>query len=418
MDITSPSRPDNVSHFSPLATLVPTAQAHLPLLGRDITFDESLMPHQQALDVFRQMQYSVPEEIYQQRPHNDSPENIQLKARMLIRENKRANDGYEEIKALRSTKSVKTLEDGRSHIKGVSGVIDNIHTNYQKKYGDLVKASTQYMQDMNTMVSKLSRYIEAGENGKIHIKLEDTLRVMDEIVAKYSGTSAATKVKIDKKEIDEKSIGYIFSMAKLQTDIANMNKSIQNNQLIWAILPTEKIKQTINDLERKVRDLMDEHKQLQDKLDGLTKANIGKIEIGEYFGKWKPDFDNATPLMRITGTEQEYTFWEKKLSEQGFIVERMKGELYIFPDLKPVKEIFYALNHSSATWDKDGSDISSQEFQSLQSAVDSQKNAINSSVSRLLETFRQDNSHFETLTQLLVQLYKDLQQYNNGYVNM
>ncbi|MEX9941835.1 hypothetical protein AB7Z36_16270 [Providencia rettgeri] len=60
----------------------------------------------------------------------------------------------------------------------------------------------------------------------------------------------------------------------------------------------------------------------------------------------------------------------------------------------------------------------SQEFQSLQTAIDSQKNAINSSVSRLLETFRQDNSHFETLTQLLIQLYKDLQQYNNGYVNM
>lgn len=39
-------------------------------------------------------------------------------------------------------------------------------------------------------------------------------------------------------------------------------------------------------------------------------------------------------------------------------------------------------------------------------------------MSRLLETFRQDNSHFETLTQLLIQLYKDLQQYNNGYVNM
>ncbi|WP_272666161.1 hypothetical protein [Providencia sp. PROV174] len=151
------------------------------------------------------------------------------------------------------------------------------------------------------------------------------------------------------------------------------------------------------------------------------KAAVQKLNlksVGEYFGKWKPDFDNATPLMRITGTEQEYTFWEKKLSEQGFIVERMKGELYIFPDLKPVKEIFYALNHSSATWNEEGSDISSQEFQSLQSAVDSQKNTINSSVSRLLETFRQDNSHFETLTQLLVQLYKDLQQYNNGYVNM
>ncbi len=99
------------------------------------------------------------------------------------------------------------------------------------------------------------------------------------------------------------------------------------------------------------------------------------------------------------------------------MTKRVNGKLCIYPDLKPVKEIFYAINHSSGEWN-DGSDISAQEFQSLQSAVENQKNAINSSVSRLLETFRQDNSHFETLTQLLIQLYKDLQQYNNGYVNM
>ncbi|MBO1915923.1 hypothetical protein J4727_04170 [Providencia rettgeri] len=39
------------------------------------------------------------------------------------------------------------------------------------------------------------------------------------------------------------------------------------------------------------------------------------------------------------------------------------------------------------------------------------KNAVNSSVSRLLETFRQDNSHFDTLTQLLIKLIQELDQY-------
>ncbi|MEY0414477.1 hypothetical protein AB7W52_09270 [Providencia rettgeri] len=105
------------------------------------------------------------------------------------------------------------------------------------------------------------------------------------------------------------------------------------------------------------------------------------------------------------------------MTDQGFVIKQSNGKLCIYPDLKPVKEMFHAINHSSGAWN-DGSDIMSQEFQSLQTAIDSQKNAINSSVSRLLETFRQDNSHFETLTQLLIQLYKDLQQYNNGYVNM
>lgn len=59
-----------------------------------------------------------------------------------------------------------------------------------------------------------------------------------------------------------------------------------------------------------------------------------------------------------------------------------------------------------------------QEFQSMQTAIDSQKNAVNNSVSRLLENFRQDNSHFETLTQLLIQLIKDLGQNNNALINI
>ncbi|EPQ5228817.1 hypothetical protein LN149_001906 [Providencia stuartii] len=418
MAIISPSYLDNISHFQPLATPALTEQPHLPLFGGGITFDESLMPHQQALDVFRQMEYRVPEDVYQPRSQNDPPEDILSGARMLIRENKRANDAYEEAKGLRATRREKSLEDGRSHINGLTGLIDNIHADYQKKYGELVKASTQYMQDMNTMASKLSRYIEAGEDGKIHIKLEDTLRVMDEIVAKYSGTSVAKVVKTDKDEVKDKSLGYTLNMAKLQVDIAEENKKIKVFKQMIILFPNKGVEQSLDAANRKLRALQDEHQQLQDKLDELNKIDIGKIEIGEYFGKWKPDFDNAKPLMEIKGTEQEYAFWEKKLSGQGFIIERMNGKLCVFPDLKPVKEIFYALNHSSATWDKDGSDISSQEFQSLQTAIDSQKNAINSSVSRLLETFRQDNSHFETLTQLLIQLYKDLQQYNNGYVNM
>ncbi len=339
---------DSFFEYQPMAELVPTKQEPIPIHEEKTASDKSHQLYLQILDKLNQIQYSVPEETYQQQQKNHSPKEIQLRANTLELENKYVNDTYAEAKALRATRRVETLNDGRSHINGLSGMIDNIHTNYQKKYGELVKASTQYMQDMNTMVSKLSRYIKAGEDGKIHIKLEDTLRAMDEMVAKYSGTSVIREV------------------------------------------------------------------------DGITaeKKKPARKSVGEYFGKWKPDFDNAEPLMEIKGTEQEYAFWEKKLSGQGFIIERMDGKLCVFPDLKPVKEIFYALNHSSATWDKDGSDILSQEYQSLQTAIDSQKNAINSSVSRLLETFRQDNSHFETLTQLLIQLYKDLQQYNNGYVNM
>ncbi|EMT6576387.1 hypothetical protein [Providencia rettgeri] len=389
-------------------------QTNLPFKG-EVTLNHALDLHERAFDAFQQMGYRIPEVNIQPPLVNDSLENIQLKAKMLAYKHQHANDSYEEARGLSARKQV---ADGRPHIAGISRVIENIYTDYQQKYGELVKASTQYMQDMNTMASKLSRYMKAGEKGKINIKLEDTLRAMDEIVAKYSGTSAVKMVQADKDEIKGKSIEYIAMMGKLQIDIIEEKKSIKAFQQMVIVFPHKGGEQLLDGAKRKLSALQDEHKQLQDKLDELSKVDIGKIEIGEYFGKWKPDFDNAKPLMEIKGTEQEYAFWEKKLSGQGFIVERMNEKLCIFPDLKPVKEIFYALNHSSATWDNEGSDISSQEFQSLQTAIDGQKNTINSSVSRLLETFRQDNSHFETLTQLLIQLYKDLQQYNNGYVNM
>ncbi|MEQ4732652.1 MULTISPECIES: hypothetical protein [Providencia] len=388
MDITSPSRLDNISHFSPQATS--TEQPHLPLFGGGITFDESLMPHQQVLDVFRQMQYSVPEGVYQQRPQNDSPENIQLRARMLVRENKSANDAYEEAKALRATRRTETLEDGRSHINRLTGLIDNIHTNYQKKYGELVKASTQYMQDMNTLASKLSRHMKAGDDGKIKFAKEHVLRDMDSIVSKYSGTSMEIEVLGETEEVKK--------LQKQIEEIAGTGGALEK----WAhAIQKGKLR---------------EYEKLANKLEEIKKSLTLK-DYGNYYGKWSPNFDDAKPLMEIKGGTKEYEFWEKKLTDQGFVIKQSNGKLCIYPDLKPVKEMFHAINHSSGAWN-DGSDIMSQEFQSLQTAIDSQKNAINSSVSRLLETFRQDNSHFETLTQLLIQLYKDLQQYNNGYVNM
>jgi invasin D len=49
-------------------------------------------------------------------------------------------------------------------------------------------------------------------------------------------------------------------------------------------------------------------------------------------------------------------------------------------------------------------------------AIDSQKNSVNSSVSQLLERFRQDNSTFETMIQLLTKMTEDLHRYNAGYL--
>ncbi|WP_272540047.1 hypothetical protein [Providencia sp. PROV191] len=368
------------SFHSVLASVQTTQE---PLLEVETAFDKSHQLYHKALDVFDQMQYSVPEEVHKQQQKDILPASIEGRKETLLIENKCANDDYEEVKALRATRKTENIANGRSHIRGLSGTIDNIYTNYQKKYGELVKASTQYMHDMNTMVSKLSRHMEAGSDGKIKLAKEYVLGDMDSIVSKYSGTSMKIEV-----------LGETEEVKKLQKQIKEMGN-------LFVIGMTGKLSE-YNELHAKVANI---------------KKSFNLKGYGEYYGGWSPNLDNAKPLMEVKGTTQEYEFWEKKLTDQGFVTKRVNGKLCIYPDLKPVKEIFYAINHSSGEWN-DGSDISAQEFQSLQSAVENQKNAINSSVSRLLETFRQDNSHFETLTQLLIQLYKDLQQYNNGYVNM
>lgn len=108
------------------------------------------------------------------------------------------------------------------------------------------------------------------------------------------------------------------------------------------------------------------------------------------------------------------SFFKKKLEGQGFIVKETDGKIKIYPDFNVVKEIKKIVD--GVKLNEDG-DLISQAFQSMQTAIDSKKNSVNNSVSRLLEAFRQDNSHFETLTQLLIQLLKDLFQYNAGFAN-
>ncbi len=151
-----------------------------------------------------------------------------------------------------------------------------------------------------------------------------------------------------------------------------------------------------------------------------TTANIahGKQLIDDYFSQWQPNLESAKPIFSTIGGDKEYQFWSRKLSGYGFIIEKDRiddKKLNIYPDLKPIKDIFSAVLNTES-WHK--KELHPQAFQSLQTAIDSQKNIINNNASRLLEVFRQDNNHFETLIQLLIQLLKDLQQYNNGFVNM
>lgn len=120
------------------------------------------------------------------------------------------------------------------------------------------------------------------------------------------------------------------------------------------------------------------------------------------------------PIASISAKEGMASFFKKKLEGQGFIVKEIDGQIKIYPDFNVVKEIKKIVDDVGLNGD---GDLISQAFQSMQTAIDSKKNSVNNSVSRLLEAFRQDNSHFETLTQLLIQLLKDLFQYNAGFAN-
>lgn len=133
------------------------------------------------------------------------------------------------------------------------------------------------------------------------------------------------------------------------------------------------------------------------------------------FKNWTADEHSTKPIYSFKGDDAALDFWKNKLGD-GFIVIRGWGSnIEIKPNLNPIKQIYSSATNAHVGWDN-GSEISSQGFQTLQSAIDSQKNGVNSSVSQLLEKFRQDNSTFETLIQLLTKMTEDLHRYNAGYI--
>lgn len=149
--------------------------------------------------------------------------------------------------------------------------------------------------------------------------------------------------------------------------------------------------------------------------DELNKYTGSKPNSQDEFKNWTPEQSSTKPIYTFKGDNNALDFWKNKLGD-GFIVIRGWGsDIEIKPNLKPIKEIYSSVAHAHVGWNP-GAEISSQGFQTLQSAIDSQKNGVNSSVSQLLERFRQDNSTFETMIQLLTKMTEDLHRYNAGYV--
>ncbi|WP_186380764.1 IpaD/SipD/SspD family type III secretion system needle tip protein [Yersinia mollaretii] len=147
----------------------------------------------------------------------------------------------------------------------------------------------------------------------------------------------------------------------------------------------------------------------------LDKYTVFKPLSKDDFKNFPSNENSTKSIYSFQGDNTALDFWKGKLGD-GFIVMRGWGnDIEIKPNLKAIKEIYSSATNAHVGWD-DGSEISSQGFQTLQSAIDSQKNGVNSSVSQLLERFRQDNSTFETMIQLLTKMTEDLHRYNAGYI--
>lgn len=146
----------------------------------------------------------------------------------------------------------------------------------------------------------------------------------------------------------------------------------------------------------------------------FSKYTNFKVNSDADYGNWSPDDKLTKPIYTFSGDKAAFNFWEKKLGS-GFSVKQIPGnKIQLLPNLTAIRNVYNSVANSKPGWD--GGEVHAQIFQSLQTAIDSQKSAVNSGVSQLLERFRQDNSTFETMIQLLTKMTEDLHRYNAGYL--
>ncbi|EML1937138.1 hypothetical protein ABN056_12355 [Providencia vermicola] len=305
------------------------AQSNLQLspVGGNFVVDRATNPEEQAEAVLKYYDMYVPDKVYQYTDRQETEEDIKVKSRLVERELKNTTDFYNSA----STKiAAEVIQDGRSHITSIFNVINDVNLDYQKSFGEITKAATQFMEKVNKGLGAISQCLDSGSNGYIKFNKQKFFNLLKDSLQDY--TYAHTKN-------------------------------------FW------------------------EH--------SLSIDNINNV---------------IKPMARFDSKPGMLAFWQKKLNGQGFLVKEIDHTIYIYPDMQPIKDIYETVNPIMGASTPEG-EMMVQTFQSMQTAIDSKKNAVNNSVSRLLETFRQDNSHFETLTQLLIQLLKDLFQYNVAFAN-
>ena len=340
-----------------------------------------------------------------------------------------------------------THNDGnQAAAMALQGIDTNILSQYKNDpYGaaalllaqnqSLLPLSNSYTSGMNSSLSTNAEDVQ-GQSRQLHRDLQRSSDSYNKMAKSFSSAAATNGVDGTIQHIRSKRAAGNGATAKTVVHVGTPPHIEALEDMINTIHGG--YQKTYSDINQKAAEFMKDANTAIGKISDFIKAGgDGKInfrpkafleEMNKTFSKytnfnangknqyqnWSPD-DNSTKLIHsFKGDDSALSFWKEKLGD-GFTVKRGgNGNIEIFPNLTAIRQIYASVANSSANWD--GGDMASQSFQSLQTAIDSQKNSVNNGVSQLLERFRQDNSTFETMIQLLTKMTEDLHRYNAGYL--
>lgn len=303
----------------------------------------------------------------------------------------------------------------------------------------LLPLSNSYTSGMNYSLSTNADDVQ-GQSRQLHRDLQRSSDSYNKMAKSFSSAAATSGVN-----------GNIqFTRSKRSTNGGGTAKAMGNEGTPPHIDALENLINTIHggyqktysDINQKTAEYMKDVNTAVGKIsDFISAGNDGRIvlntgaflkqmdnALSKYTGQksgeegaiksWATSNAEGQPLHTFNGDKNALDFWKKKL-EPGFIVRDVgNNQISILPNLEAVKNIYKSLieNNKSNNNVWNNASMLSQSFQSLQTAIDNQKNSVNSNVSQLLERFRQDNSTFETMIQLLTKMTEDLHRYNAGYM--
>ncbi|MEX6003841.1 hypothetical protein AB6H14_18375 [Providencia vermicola] len=150
--------------------------------------DRATNPEEQAEAVLKHHDVHVPEKIYQYTDRQETEEDIKVKSRLVERELKNTTDFYNSA----STKiAAEVIQDGRSHITSIFNVINDVNLDYQKSFGEITKAATQFMEKVNKGLGAISQCLDSGSNGYIKFNKQKFFNLLKDSLQDY--TYAHTK---------------------------------------------------------------------------------------------------------------------------------------------------------------------------------------------------------------------------------